>query len=466
MKIDYFPWIRTSLLSFLVLLFSIGGTAVAFGESDESYLKVGLLYGTTAVERITINSDTGFLLGTATESGFSETLPLQAYQSLIVSVRDGHVAIEDTNGVLLSADIGLSGCIWPVDNEGFFSLGAKKYRGGLVFRVNSGNTINVINYLTMDEYLYGVLHKEMSQSNPLEALKAQAVAARSFATENVGRHAADGFDLCSTVHCQVYDGIQSEYPSTITAVDDTSGLTLWYAGTPVVAYYHKNSGGHTQSVQDVWSSSAIPYLTGVSDPYSPLYSWTATVTFESMQQKLLLANQDVGTIQSVKVMERNSAGAVSKLAVNGSKSTVTLAKETIRSILGTTLIRSRHFYLGESAPVSETTLLPSLTISNGRSKKTDPEKVYIISSTGTTKAANSLGLYLSNGKTTSQVKTIQNDVPNYDDSYVASDGKVVFNGNGYGHGVGMSQDGAIEMAKQGYTFMDILTFYFQDIEVR
>lgn len=431
------------------------------------YIRVGLVYGATAVATYTVSSEAGFLLGNTTENGFASTLPLPAYGSLVVSVENGHIAVRDPNGVLISADIGIAGGLAASNYEsgGFTTTTSGKYRGYFTFSANSNGTFSVINVLSMDEYLYGVVHKEMSQNNPIEALKAQAVAARSFAYDSIGRHENDGFDVCTSTHCQVYDGFEAEYPSTIRAVDETSGLILWNQGNAVAAYYHKNSGGHTQSIEDVWSSYS-PYLIGVTDPYSPDYPWTATIYFDSLQQKLTQAGLDPGTIQSVKVGERNSSGAVSKLMISGSKTTVSLDKERIRSVLGTSLIRSRLFSLGEMGEPTAANLTVDFSISNGSRAVEKQNSTYVLSGNGVKQKMNTPDLYMSNGTNTIKPKVTNLANSGYDDSYIAMDGKVVFTGKGYGHGVGMSQDGAIQMGKEGFTFYEILSFYYTDIEVR
>lgn len=438
-----------------------------YADSIPDTIRVGLMYGTTATNTAVLSSETGFVLGNYTQEGWTPILPLAGYKTLAMSVENGHIVVRDSGGVLITSDLGLNGCLVSADFEtgGLISVQSKKYRGGFSFKANSNGTLNVINVLSMDEYLYGVLHKEMSQSNPIEALKAQAVAARSFAVENMDRHAADGFDVCATVHCQVYDGFQAEYPSTLQAVNDTTGIVLWYQDTPVVAYYHKNSGGHTQNVVDVWSSS-VPYLTGVADPYSPNYPWSATLSVDTIAQKLTQSGQDPGTIRSVQVGGRTSTGLVSKLVITGSKATVTLDKERIRSVLGTSIILSRFFTLGDPIELDNTgaNTLSRFSMFNGQDKESNGSKVYVASAYGTTVLKEASGLYLSNGSKVVVPSTTSPTTEYHDEASTSS--TVVFSGRGYGHGVGMSQDGAIQMAKQGFTFDEILKFYYSNVEVR
>ena len=456
------------LLILSVLLF--GFPVSSQGAEPEQYIRIGLYYGETAKTSYTITSTTGFLLGSVTDDGFSPTLPLPAYTELTATIEGSYVALRGNNGELISSDVGSNGGIYPLDETvgtGML-LDSKSYRGGFLFTISQNGKLNAINYVTMDEYLYGVLHKEMSQSNPLEALKAQAVAARSFASLNTGRHASDGFDLCGTTHCQVYDGIAAEYPSTVKAVDETSGLELYEGSEPVFGYYHKNSGGHTQNSVDVWSTAA-GYLSGKPDPYSPGYPWSITMTFDVLKSKLEAAGHDPGTIRSVRVGGRNSASAVASLIIDGANGVITLEKERIRTVLGTTLVRSRHFVIGDSYP--ETNGIGSgtveMTLANDKESSPAPESIYVLSANGGVIVKPLKDIYLSNGTRTVTPLTVPTEGrPIFNDSVPATGDKVTFSGQGFGHGVGMSQDGAIAMAKMGFDFKQILTFYYTGIEVK
>jgi stage II sporulation protein D len=119
----------------------------------------------------------------------------------------------------------------------------------------------------MQEYLYGVVPREMSKTWPLEALKAQAVVARTFAITNQNKFMHLGFNMDNSVLSQVYGGYDWEGPISNQAVDETIGMLLYYNTTLASAYYHSNSGGYTANSENVWSSE-VPYLRSVFDPYS------------------------------------------------------------------------------------------------------------------------------------------------------------------------------------------------------
>lgn len=439
----------------------------AFAAGQPQYVKIGLKTGVKGVAQCTLSSDTGFSLGFADEYGFTETLPLPAYKTIIASVLNGSVSLCDSDGVLLSADIGRNGCLMPasITDKGSVIIDNKGYRGGIILTVNAYGRLDIINYIDIEEYLYGVVHLEMSQGYPLEALKAQAVAARSFALMNLGRHRGEGYDLCSDTHCQVYGGISAEQERTNIAVDETEGLAIYWDMKPASANYHKNSGGHTQYASDVWTADQ-PYLVGKEDPYTPDYIWTATVHFDSLLQKLAQAGYSPGTIKSVAIKGRNNTGAVTDLLIAGEKGSVTLKKEQIRTVIGANIIRSRYFNMGKEYLGRTTGEMTDVTVSITDGKKTEEVKknLYAVAAEGKLKSVENNDIYIFDGHQVFRPERSSHD--GFDDGIIADSGKLILSGAGSGHGVGMSQDGAIEMARQGFTFIDILTFYYTGIEVK
>ena len=446
----------TIIIIMLTVLFLQFSSIEAEAGTQEDFVKIGLKYGSSSVASITIQSETGFILGTAECRSFTEGMPLPAYTKLVVTNESGNVVIRDEEGTLLSANLGSTGCIMPTSygDNGILFLENTPYRDGIMLLAKSDGTMTVINYITLEHYVYGVLNSELGYTNPKEALKAQAVAARSFGELNLGKHSADGFDLCTTTHCQVYKGYSGEYPSIIDATDETKGEMIYYNGKPVTAFYFKNSGGYTQNVEDVWTFSQ-PYLKSVKDEYCPSYPWSTSLSFDTIQTKLVAAGFSPGTIQSVSIQSRNITGAVSELKIVGSDATVYLKKEKIRNVLGSTIIKSNIFSLGDSS----TTGSSGWKISNGSSTISPGAKTYVISANGTIKELECEAAYISSGTSTfklgssSAIETV-------------ACGTVTFNGYGYGHGVGMPQDSAIEMAKQGITYDEILKYYYKDIEVK
>ena len=444
------------MLTFLILPFTLDFEAEAANQDD--YVKVGLKYGSSSVASCTIESESGFILGTAVDRTFEEGMPLPAYTKITVSNESGNIVIRDESGVLLSADLGSSGCIMPADygDGGILSLDGTKYRDGMMLLAKSGGTMTVINYLTLEHYVYGVLNSELGYTNPVEALKAQAVAARSFGELNLGKHIADGFDLCTTTNCQVYKGVAGEYPSIIEAVDGTKGEMIRYDGEPVTAFYFKNGGGYTQNSEDVWSGNE-PYLRSVKDEYCPSYPWSTSLSFDAIRTKLEAAGFQPGTVESVSITGRNDTGAVSELKIKGSGATVYLRKDNIRTVLGATLVKSTMFDLADCTTAGSS----GWKISSGISVVAPGDDVYVINGSGSVKKMDDEEAYGSNGSTTLKLGSGGSGTP----VQTVTGGTAVFNGFGYGHGVGMPQDSAVEMAKQGFTYEEILKYYYTDIEI-
>lgn len=442
------------MLTFVLLPFLPEFQAEAAERND--YIKVGLKFGSSSVTSCIIKSEVGFLLGNAEDRDFIEGMPLPAFNKLIASNENGYIVLRDEAGKVLSADLGSSGCIMPGNygTNGILYLDDIPYRDGIMLLANSNGTMTVINYITLEHYIYGVLNSELNYTNPKEALKAQAVAARSFGELSVGKHSADGFDLCTSTHCQVYKGYSGEYPATNEAVDETMGKMICYKGEPITAFYFKNSGGYTQNVEDVWGTH-LPYLKSVKDKYCPSYPWSTSLSFDSIRTKLEAAGFRPGMIESVSINERNETGAVSELKITGSEATIYLKREKIRNVLGATIVKSNIFELTDSPASAGKN---NWFVGNGISFCSPDSYIYVINGSGTIKRLDNENTYGTNGTSTVRLSGSKT-------AETVNGGTVSFSGYGYGHGVGMPQDSAVEMAKQGFTYDEILKYYYTDIEI-
>ncbi len=140
-----------------------------------------------------------------------------------------------------------------------------RYRGRILIHLNDRSRLNVINELDLEEYLRGVVPEEMGPElfNQLEALKAQAVAARTYAVRNLGEFSAEGYDICSTPHCQVYGGMNVEHPDSDRAVAETAGLVVLFDDEPAETFYGATCGGHTENVEVIFPLKRGDYLRGV-----------------------------------------------------------------------------------------------------------------------------------------------------------------------------------------------------------
>lgn len=293
-------------------------------------LRIGLAAGQGSV---TISSAVG--KGVAqTETG--KSVSLAAGQSYDVRWQAGAFLVgrEKLRGEVL--------IIRPSDksDEGL-ALDGRRYRGSLELR-HRGAGLTAVNIVPVDDYLLSVVPEEMPTDWPAEALKAQSVAARSFALKSRGRHAAEGYDLCTTTHCQLYKGIASEKTASTAAVRATRGEVLTYGGQPIEALFHTDSGGMTESSEDVWGSH-VPYLRAVRDTPMGTMPWTKTVSTADLEKKLAAKGHNIGRLRAVELSplavgraakDRTASGRVKAMTAVGTKGRATLTGTAWRSLLG------------------------------------------------------------------------------------------------------------------------------------
>lgn len=270
----------------------------------------------------------------------------------------------------------------------------RAYRGTVELRHTEAG-LTVVNELELEAYLYGVLKMEINPAWPAEAVKAQAVAARTLAVASLGRFAREGYDVRDTTDSQVYGGVTFEDPRATAAVDATRGLVAVYAGQPILAVYHADSGGRTESSENVWGRP-YPYLRGVDDPYvagSPYERWTVSVPLERLEDLLRAAGIAARGVRTVEVAEVSASGRALRVRLAGPDGSWEVSGHRLRTLLGPDVLRSTLFR-------------------------------------------------------------------------VRVDGNLaVFDGRGWGHGVGMSQWGARGMALRGWDFVRILQHYYTGVQV-
>lgn len=213
-------------------------------------------------------------------------------------------------------------------------IGDRWYRGALEIRL-VGRELVAVNHLPLEDYLYGVVPAEMPSHWPLESLKAQAVAARTYAVANRGQFASRGYDLKPTVQSQVYKGAAAETTLSNTAVNATRSQVVTYNGKVIRAYFHSSAGGYTESADAVWGES-LPYLRPVPDfdQRAPRYNWQRSFSAEEIQAGLAKIGQDVGDVQRIEALERAYSGRVTKVRVTGTRGIRELAGEQFRHAIG------------------------------------------------------------------------------------------------------------------------------------
>lgn len=453
----------------LVLVFFIS-TAVSASAVVNDTIKVGLRYGADALEVANLENavGAGYLFGSFDEE--RNFVPSDYSTDVTtISVRNVNqcleVIITGTDEVLYTCESGEKLGILPYgdgeETETWFK--GYKYPGGFEYSAYYGK-VQVVNVVDVESYVKGVIPFEMSSNWPEAALEAQAICARTYA--NKVRHSSYGFDICNTTDCQVYYGRGSgtRYPSAISdrAVDNTAGELLCYEGIPVgTAVYHAHDGGATEDAENVWGSE-IPYLCGKIDPYEsqtsiPSYRYSVTYTPEELTYILGQKDQNIGTVKNVYVSEFTKTGNVKRVTFEGTKGTKTFSGETCKTIFYSSTynksVRSMRFTINGAGAVGE-----SIYINDATTQLKTLEGVSVISGSG---SRSTLGNDNYQVLTSAGVKTLDAGTA----LKTNPGGNFVIEGTGNGHNVGMSQYGAKAMAELGYTYRDILEFYYTDITI-
>jgi stage II sporulation protein D len=296
----------------------------------------------------------------------------------------------------------------PQDPDQWLEVGDGSYRGLVEVRVGTGGTLTAVNVVNVEDYVRGVVPNELSAGahSPLEALKAQAVAARTYALGHLGDYSSRGYDLCATAACQVYRGAGSESPQSDRAVAETRGVLATWRGRPIHAYYTSACGGHTESGRAVFEDRA-PYLRGVAcvpedhgwsverERAAHGVAWQIRLTPAQVRRSVARYGT-VGSVRDIAARRTGASGRVLELAVMGAD--------------------------GEM-------LLKGLNVRWGLRL---PENLFVI------------------GREMSASGAVEH---------------FVFTGLGRGHGVGLCQLGAAAMARAGASYEAILKHYYTGISL-
>lgn len=365
-----------------------------------------------------------------------------------------------------------------------------RYYGGFRYERIGGGDLTVVNIVDLETYIKGVVPYEMSSSWPLEALKVQAVCARSYAYINIhsGKHTSYHFDVCNTTDCQAYYGAgtnSSSYQATERtdqAVDETAGEYAWYDGQVIEAFYSSSHGGASESVYNVWGTSLeqYPYLCGVEDPYeadmaskNSYSSWTVSYTSSELVQRLENYGYDASSGIESLTLTYSDLGNVIQVRVNyrdgGSD---TIRPSSMRSVFGISSIRFTVNGQAASSGSGTTSSSGGGLTANG-STSLDSQGTYtVISGSGSLSQAGLDGLYAISG---SGSITPAEDAASGGGSgtdtptgtqVTVSGSSYSFQGSGNGHQLGLSQYGAWAMAERGFTYEEIIEFYYPGTYVR
>ncbi|VEP11997.1 SpoIID/LytB domain protein [Hyella patelloides LEGE 07179] len=299
-----YPWFF-SLLLWLVLVLPAQALELRVAiQKNISSVKVGS--STTAV----VKDNTGNKIG--------ELTPMAA------------LSAQPKSGKILLDRLQASEIIVEPTNNGYVWIGDRWYRGKTRL-ILSGNSITAINHVDLEHYLYSVVGAEAVSTWPIEALKAQAVAARSYALYKRKTGQNSLYDVDTTISTQVYKGLNTEYVTTHEAVNSTAGQIMTYNNSVILAAFHSSSGGHTENVEDIWTSP-LPYLRGVIDydHESPVFEWDKYFPLSQFNNLLGIG---VGNIKNMIPEKVTPQGRIVSLKIVGDRGTTEVSGKKIRKAL-------------------------------------------------------------------------------------------------------------------------------------
>ncbi len=339
--------------------------------------------------------------------------------------------------------------IYPT--AGVLALDGVKYRGKLKFMRLTTGDMTVVNIVGFDDYLCGVVPREVTATWSYEAVKAQAVLSRTFAINNMNKYQKYGFNLDNTTNSQAYAGVKIEHEASNRAIGETHNQIVLYNGKPAQVYFFASSGGKTGTANDAWGGDNYPYLQSVDDSYenaneASYAHWTLKYTADELKAKLAQKDVHIGDITDVTV-EYSDSGRALKTVFHGTEGMKEYSRENIRWVIGA---YSTAFTVSRSGG-SETSLC-TLDAYNSFTPISVNAQTNLLSANGIVTGADSLFLLSAEGMTQTE-------------GAKAATGDFIFSGRGWGHGVGMSQWGAKGMAEAGFSYTDIIQHYFKGTEI-
>jgi len=344
-----------------------------------------------------------------------------------------------------------------------------RYRGNIEIDIDKEHgKLNIINIIGIEEYLYGVLKKEISPRWPAEALKAQAVAARTFAIFNMNKYIDKGYNICASTNSQAYGGVNHEDPLTNKAVDETRGVIITYKGKPINAVYHSDSGGYTENSENVWGSF-LPYLRSVKSIFEekvspPHHTWTCSINEKDLSKKLQKQGYNINSVISIEPVKKSETGRISELAfIVDNNKVINMKANDFRSLMGADLIRSTLFNIkavGKGLNIAKD-IEDKEEIEDEEVQKESMKEILEQKKDWTIKEL--LELMKRNKEEKEEKKEEKKLTVEIMESNIPL--TFIFSGSGNGHGVGMSQWGAYGMTLQGSRYQDILKYYYQGTNI-
>lgn len=393
----------------LLLVFNINLMAIDSGFNDELKIKIA-------------SYENGYNLKSA--NGFY----IMDGENILETIYDTDIILKNQNGSYIISNSNNYGPYYNVKLRGIngvINYKNSNYNGDFYLLEKDSSLINLID---MENYVYSVVANEVGNTFEFEAIKAQAVAARTYAFHNSKKFIKDGYNLTSSVISQVYNGNKKVDQKIIDAVNETRGEVILYDEDIIDSTYSSTSGGVVASAEDTWGE-ARPYLISKNDPYSlnsPRVNWEHSLSINEIDSRLSKGTNKTN-FESL-VFYTNEFGRVTSVDVNYRDEKITIRAEKFRSRMGVSNLKSTNFQI------------------YGNSVSSDNSAVV-------NDIPNSC-LLDSNSSNTGKMTIINN-----------GNDTVKFVGKGVGHGVGMSQYGANEMAKQNFSYVDILKFYYEGVEI-
>ncbi|MFZ0408673.1 MAG: SpoIID/LytB domain-containing protein [Cyanobium sp.] len=402
--------------------------------------------------------------------------------------------------VVIARPDGTAGSVGPVQGElwivplpaagrsPLLAVEGHLYRGRLQVRAGDDGRLLVINQLPLERYLPSVVGSEMPATWPQAALRAQAVAARTYAISQLKPKSL--FDLKATVDSQVYRGVQSETDSTREAVASTRSLVLMQGNTLINAVFHSSSGGSTENSGEVWSRQ-LPYLVSVPDfdERSPMRRWTLRIEPEQLRR----AFRETAGVSRIDVLAVSRTGRIRRARVSGPAGSLELSGAELRQRLGLRSTLVQTFRLEPAAgdrltPVSG--VIGQALLAGGRSASprlgaTGPVAAGAAQPQGTSARPGSPAALEPPGaeslwdSATGAITSLLTTPPKLPAPAAGEERpapaapqpsqpalELVVEGRGFGHGVGMSQWGAYAMALQGRSHEQILYHYYRGVQLK
>lgn len=313
-------------LSFFFLPICLFVSSPSFAWESKETVRVAIFKGTVATvsgDGITITGNIG-----------GEKVSILSNSELEVKAGREGVLVNDAVYSSLNLD----------SRESSVKVNGKRYRGKIeVLKDNS--RLLLINELNLEDYLVGLINQEISSRWPMEAVKAQAVVARTYALYQKNTRKDASYDLESTVTSQVYSGIDSEDELARQAVKETEGEVALYNGDLIQALYHSSCGGKTEAAVEVWGKN-VPYLKSIKDPHcteAPNYFWQYNISLGELSDRLKRQNRGMGEIRSISILKKSGTGRVITLAVRHSGGISKMSGRDFREAVGLENLRSTDF---------------------------------------------------------------------------------------------------------------------------